>query len=193
MRGRADALGATIDGVAGWTATKMNHIVMAFATLGAAVQAGGATYSATSFGTSLLTHALLMRRDAFCLIHRLFGWTRKLEGAPGFGRMSDAVAGEVQVLRMSAPVLGTDQRARAHPELLAANARGGSHPWVGVCRTARPATVARDLWRLRAKRGGARCLDDRVMLRCMREMVRDTGVEPALVEAALGSDDADDG
>ena len=91
----------------------MNHIVMAFATLGAAVQAGGATYSATSFGTSLLTHALLMRRYAFCVMDRLFGWTRKLEGTPGFGRMSAAVADEVQVISMLAPLLGTDLRARS--------------------------------------------------------------------------------
>ena len=126
---------------------------------------------------------------------RLFGWTRKLEGTPGFGRMSAAVADEVQVISMLAPLLGTDLRARAHPELLAADARGGSHPWGGVCRTTIPATVARDLRRLRVKRGGAPCLDDRAveMLRRMQEIFRDTGVEPALVEAALGSDDADDG
>ena len=136
---------------------------MACSTLGAAAQAGGATYSAASFGTSLLSHTLLMRHDAFCLMDRLFGWTRKLEDTPGFGRMSDAVADEVQVISMLTPPLGTDLRARAHPELLAADARGGSHSWGGVCRTAIPSTVARDLWRLRVKNGGAPCLDDRAV------------------------------
>ena len=115
------------------------------ATLGAAVQAGEATYAAASFGTSLLTHAMLMRRDALCLMDQLFGWTRKLEKANGFGRMSHAVADKVQVIGLLAPLLGTDLRARAHPELLAADARGGSHPWGGVCRTAIPHEVARDL------------------------------------------------
>ena len=94
----------------------MDHLVVAFATLGAAYVAGGATYAAASSGTSLLTHALLMRRYAFCVMDRLFGWTRKLEGTPGFGRMSAAVADEVQVISMLAPLLGTDLRARAHPE-----------------------------------------------------------------------------
>ena len=107
--------------------------------------------------------------------------------ARGFGRIPDAVADEVQVLAGLAPLLGTDLRARSHPELFCADARGGAHPWGGLCRTAVPEEVARELWRIRTRKGGAQCLDSRALkeLKRVREMFRDVGMPSELVAEVL--------
>ena len=184
----ADALGASIDGVAGWVSAKAEHLVLAFATLGAAIEAGGSTHEAAALGAALLTHALLMRREAMCLVDGLYSWVLRLRGsARSFGRMPDAVADEIQVLAGLAPLLGTDLRARSHPELFCADARGGAHPWGGICRSAVPDSVARELWRIRTRKGGAQCLDDRALeeLKRAREMFQDVGVPTGLVAEML--------
>jgi len=183
-----DGLGATIDGRAGWVAAKTEHIVVAFATLGAAVEARGATHSSAALGTALLTHVLLMRRDALCLVDRLFVWVQQLEKGGGrFGRMSDAVADEILVLGALAPVLGTDLRVRSHPELFCSDARGGSAPWGGVCRASIPERTSRELWRLRVRRGGAAVLDHRALVELneLRKRFADEGVPGDLVDEAV--------
>ena len=50
-----EALGAAIDGASGWVCAKPAHMVLAFATLGAAVEAKGATHETAALGTALLT------------------------------------------------------------------------------------------------------------------------------------------
>ena len=188
------ALGAAIDGAAGWVSAKPGHVVLAFATLGAAVEARGATHEAAALGTALLTHVMSMRRDAMCLADRLYTWTHRLsQGNRAFGRMSDAVADEIQTLALLAPLLGTDLRVRSHDELLCTDARGGARPWGGVCRTPISDLIARDLWRLRVRKGGSPCLDDRSLetLKQLRQAFLDAGVPAELVEEALFLDGED--
>ena len=183
-----EALGAAIDGASGWVCAKPAHMVLAFATLGAAVEAKGATHETAALGTALLTHILMLRRDALCMVERLYAWTQSLRGAKRrYGRMSHAVADEIQVLALLAPLLGTDIRVCSHPELLCTDARGGAHPRAGVCRAAISAEVSRELWRVRTRKGGAACLDDRAleMLKRLRETFRDAGVPDETVAEVL--------
>jgi len=185
-------LGARIDGRCGWVAAKPEHLVVAFATLGSCIENGGATHEAAALGTALLTHILLMRRDALCLVDRLFAWVHALgKGGGTFGRMPAAVADEIQVLAFLAPLLGTDLRVRYHPELVCSDARGGGCPQGGVCRTPINPTIAADLYRLRIRRGGAAYLDDATMveLNRLRAYFSDAGIPGGLVDLALSTPD----
>ena len=106
---------------------------------------------------ALWVNCLLYRREAFCLLEHAFHWLSKLRD---LGRKAGAkilpasVRDELGVLALLQPLIGTDQHAAVHPELCCTDARGGPRPRAGACRATVHPDAARELWRLRMRRGG---------------------------------------
>ena len=149
------ALGARVDGRAGWVSAKPAFMALAIALTTALARKRMATGAALASCVSLWGHILLFRRAGWCFLEHVYKAVARLgAGSNAWGLVERPAVDELLTVALLSPLLGTNIRAPVRTELYCTDACGGGSPGVGGTRAEVREDVAQELWRHRTRRGG---------------------------------------
>ena len=150
-----EALGAAVDGISGWVSAKPKLLLVALALSVGLIGAQGFTGSLLATTSACWTQVLLYRRAGFCLLDRIFeSISRAGPTSSSWHLLPPSVIDELLLVSINLPSWGADLRADVREELFCTDASGGASAGIGGCYTKVPRSVAQELWRHKARKGG---------------------------------------